>query len=336
VRFETQNGGGSPAVTSTAVVVTDGDTLSAYSANGSTGCSGAPRVCAPLWSASGQGAPLVSPYREEIVVRTAGNGIAAYDSKGIDHCGGTPKVCTPLWQGVVPGTGATDPIAATLDWPDGTQRQLVFMASSAGIFAFDARHETNCGTVTPGWCAPVAAYQATFGGTTDFLAVGGGMLVAQSNLKLVAYSAASPSCTVNAPCAPRWTATAQGPFVIGNGLVYGWTAPGVMGAFDAQGVSSCTGTAPKTCTPRWTYDGGGSIVTAGGVLLSSTGPAVTSYDANGVTGCSGTPKVCQAIASTPVDVYTTSAEPALSNGVVYASGGFRYDALYGLTLPPSS
>jgi hypothetical protein len=87
-------------------------------------------------------------------------------------------------------------------------------------------------------------------------------------------------------------------------------------AFDAKGVTNCSGT-PTVCQPLWTATAGGttttSTVVANGVVYDAGGAA---YDANGVTNCSGTPKVCLPLFSV-TGFSGTPNSPAVSNGVLY-------------------
>ena len=108
--------------------------------------------------------------------------------------------------------------------------------------------------------------------------------------------------------------------VVANGVVYMTTDLGVQAergdnsgtlyAFDAAGVTNCSGT-PNTCAPLWSAEGIGGMATpavANGVVYIGTGgggpPSVLGYvlafDAAGTVNCSGTPKVC-----TPVRRYTS-------------------------------
>ena len=62
----------------------------------------------------------------------------------------------------------------------------------------------------------------------------------------------------------------------------------------------------------------------GVVYIASAGPAshdlpaLYAFDANGVTNCSGTPKVCQPLWTAPLSTGDiTSRSPIVANGVVY-------------------
>src|SRR6202023_2876251 len=94
------------AVVNGVLYASDGTGIEAYSANGTTGCSGSPVVCSPLWSYSG--GPPVANSSEDFVANIAvsngavyastSSGLEALGAAGNKNCSGTPKVCQPLWQ----------------------------------------------------------------------------------------------------------------------------------------------------------------------------------------------------------------------------------------------
>lgn len=80
-----------PAIENGTVFVAGPDGIvKAFDGAGQAGCSGAPKVCTPLWKTSQQGFGTVVANG----VLYAGTG--AYDSKGIQGCSGVPKVCHPI------------------------------------------------------------------------------------------------------------------------------------------------------------------------------------------------------------------------------------------------
>jgi outer membrane protein assembly factor BamB len=123
--------GASPAVAGGVVYVVDNDgLLRAYDSGGVTGCSGAPKVCAPLWTANageGNRAPAVANGR---VYVTSGGTVKAFDAAGTQNCSGSPKVCTALWTSPALGTiSRSSPVVAN---------GLLFIGSSTGVHALDA------------------------------------------------------------------------------------------------------------------------------------------------------------------------------------------------------
>jgi hypothetical protein len=243
------------AVTAQAIVngvlyASDPSGLEAFSANGTTGCSGSPTGCSPLWSYSP--GPLVgSPaVVSGVVYVPTSSGLDAFDAAGHTNCSGTPTVCQPLWS--ASGTFGTPTVS------NGT----VYVTTSGTLDAFDASGITNCAG-SPKVCSPVWTSSNTYGTVT----VSGGIAYAPSFL--------------------------------------GGTYGGIV-ALDANGTNGCSGS-PKVCTPLWedltNYPvTGGYAVVSGTALYVNTfyspGPRqvphsdMESFDANGVNGCSGTPKVC--------------------------------------------
>jgi hypothetical protein len=84
---------------------------------------------------------------------------------------------------------------------------------------------------------------------------------------------------------------------VANGVVFvGGHDDDKLFAFDANGVTNCSGT-PTTCSPLWTATTGSDIqsspAVANGVLyVGSWDHNFYAYDAAGMTNCSGTPKTC--------------------------------------------
>jgi outer membrane protein assembly factor BamB len=71
--------------------------IAAYDATGTTGCTGSPKVCQPVWRSRGD-LGLWRPSAVANGVLYVGNGsqLSAYDAAGDAQCSGTPRVCTPL------------------------------------------------------------------------------------------------------------------------------------------------------------------------------------------------------------------------------------------------
>src|SRR5206468_496644 len=76
--------------------------LYAFDAAGNTNCSGTPKSCTPLWTASTAtqqpgniaGPPTVA---NGVVYVVALAGMYAFDAAGTTNCSGSPKTCAPLW-----------------------------------------------------------------------------------------------------------------------------------------------------------------------------------------------------------------------------------------------
>lgn len=107
--------------------------MNVYDAAGSTGCSGSPTTCTPLWTAV---APLAKPAVANGIVFV---GADAFDATGVSGCGGTPKTCTPLW------TNASGTVGAIANG-------VAYSTSSTQVTAYDAAGATSCAG-SPKTCA---------------------------------------------------------------------------------------------------------------------------------------------------------------------------------------
>ena len=211
-------------------------------------------------------------------------------------------------------------------------------SSTASLEAFDASGNTNCsgGTCRPLWTASLGS---TAGSSP---AVVSGVVYAGASNGLDAFDAAGNTNCSGTPktCAPLWSASV-GPVgsstsspVVANGVVYIGATDDNLYAFDAKGVTNCSGT-PTTCSPLWSGKTGGSIefnlaVANGVAYVASTDDNIYAFDAAGVTNCSGTPTTCSPLwsAAMPGPI---QAAPAASNGVVYVGtdqGPLSGDNLY--------
>jgi len=89
---------GPPAVANGDVYVpTEFGPLAAFSANGSTSCSGSPTVCTPLWTTTNTGweRPLTIGGSVLYAINDDDGGVYAFDATGVSGC--TNAVCGPLW-----------------------------------------------------------------------------------------------------------------------------------------------------------------------------------------------------------------------------------------------
>jgi outer membrane protein assembly factor BamB len=103
----------SPAIANGVVYVGSGDhKLYWFDASGVTGCSGIPKACTPLATAT-TGAEVSSPVVANGVVYVGSNdgNLYAFDAAHTANCSGTPTTCTALWTAT--GTGhVNSPIIA--------------------------------------------------------------------------------------------------------------------------------------------------------------------------------------------------------------------------------
>jgi hypothetical protein len=221
----------SPAVANGVVYIGTEDPdfgLYAFDAAGSSGCSGTPKTCSPLWTAStGGGGTDSTPAVSGGVVYIGSNdpafGLFAFDAAGSTNCSGTPKTCSPLWN------GAVDPyFTHTTPGSVAVANGLVFGADDiTRLNAFDATGSTNC-SGTPKICSPL--WYANFGDEHDGAdpTVANGVVYVGEDSNLHAYDAAgSIDCSGTTPklCTPLWTWTAPNSAgasspVVANGVVY--------------------------------------------------------------------------------------------------------------------
>jgi hypothetical protein len=253
-----------------------------------TGCGGTPKTCTPLWTAvpkQGEPAGPKSPVVADGIVYVGFvDTLYAFDAAGVTGCSGTPKTCTPLW------TGNTHCFNIFVSMsPAAVARGVIHVAcdahdemfGSGRLFAFDAAGTTGC-SGTPKTCEPL---WSAFSGAVD----------------------SSP-------------AVADGLVYVNDFTAHGDIEPatGTLRAFDAAGVSGCSGV-PKTCMPLWTAEIGpsrSSPAVAKGVVYVVVDTTLSAFDAAGTTGCSGTPKVCSPL-WTASPGGSTSSSVAVANGVVY-------------------
>ena len=308
------------------------ETLSAFDAAGSTGCSGAPLVCQPVrqWKLPSSFAAYtynvdgVSP--PTVVGSTIFAGdfdqyFAASTLAGDASCAGTPSVCQPAWFGrdvvqVLPIgppaiAGGRVYVQSGITNPDSGSYPP---APRGDVVVYDQAGVSSCGG-SPVMCDPLWRYDL---GVHDWQ---------------------------KQQVGPWTTPVVDGLLyagrrdLVGTGSVGDGTSPttGTLMAFDANGVQGCTGT-PATCQPLWSAPVPGDaehlglvgIAVSGGHVFVPTESGVVVFDAKGGSGCSGTPTVCA-----PLATLTFGASPGtrgsvtIANGVAYVGsmdGLFAFDA----------
>ncbi len=223
------------------------------------------------------------------------------------------------WYGSMDNNSATSPTLAN---------GVVYTGGGNGsLYAFDATGKGCSGTpitCDPLWVghtnatiitAPAVAdgvvYVSTFGGALyAFDASGGAGCVVTFGLK---------------SCPPLWIADMDSHFesspVVANGVVYVGSNNNNLYAFDAAGVTGCTGTSPRLCKPLWSAPTGlwvesSPAVADGVVYVGSFDNKLYAFDALGTTNCSGTPKTCLPLWTAPTGASIFSS-PAVADGVVY-------------------
>jgi hypothetical protein len=230
-------------------------------------------------------------------------------------------------------------------------RGIAYVTTTDGyIFAFDATGQSGC-SGTPATCAPLWTANLGFVLLDSPTVVGGVLYVAGRHRDLYAFDAAGKSGCSGTPttCTPLWTGSLEGSLsspVVVNGVAYVTTifsiypySYGKVAAFDAAGVAGCSGQ-PKTCQPLWTsmfpnYFGdppapavaNGVVYVEGSDFSGQTQVPLArlyAYDAAGVTGCSGQPKVCTPLwsaGSPPPSQYAWAADPVVHGSQVYFGYG---------------
>jgi serine/threonine-protein kinase len=329
----------SPAVQSGVVYIGSNDNrLYAFSAAGTTGCSGTPKTCAPVWRSALLGGDVVSSPalgNGRVIVASRGDRIQALDAAGSTNCSGTPKTCDPLW--VTPL--ANDPIASPT-----VANSLVYVeqtSDTAFVYALDVK------TGAPVWQAQpeekTGGFVKQFGG----VAVANGVayatmpdIVSSDGEGLYAYDAAGTTNCSGTPkaCDPLWIANFDYSFsdgtspAVAGGVVYVVDSNGVLRAYDAAGITGCSGS-PKRCDPLWTAPLGAvpddvpaPAVAAGRVYVASDG-TVKAFDAAGIQNCSGTPKVCTPLWTSPSLGTIGRSSPIVANGVLYLGTSTAVHAL---------
>ena len=330
---------GSP-VESNGVVYAGGtqEGLWAFDANGVTSCSGSPNQCSPLWTgttgAIDAGTSPAVANGIVSIISLAQQKLYAFDANGVTGCSGSPKVCQPLWTAHLGGAVGSPIVANGVVYVGGAQ-----------LLAFAANGVTSC-SGSPKVCQPL--WSSGLNSTDTTPAIANGVLyvlgVDAGGGKIFAYSATGTTNCSGTPttCNPLWAGTISGNTTsntsapaVANGVVYAESGAGKLFAFDANGVTGCSGT-PMTCSPLWTAalagdpQYGSSPAVSKGIVYAPSS-ALQAFDANGVTGCSGSPKICAPLWSYSVSPYAAS--PSVANGLVYigtASGGqstgFNFDA----------
>ena len=339
-----------PAVANGVVYIDSpsGPTLYAFDASGTTNCAGTPKVCQPLWTATtadGASSVVVANGVVYIGGESDGGRVEAFDANGVTNCSGTPTTCQPLWTSTS-NVGFSSPAVAN--------GVLYTTGQDETLYAFSANGTTNCSgtptTCTPLWTAPM---DITPDPTPAAPAVSNGVVYDQAFPGLFAFDAAGVTNCSGSPttCSPLWTAPDGGSQgeeqtpAVANGVVF--TANDGVEAFDANGVTNCSGS-PKTCSPLWTDNAGfvqaSSPSIANGLLFIGqgevgSGGSFIAFDANGVTNCSGTPKVCQPLWTVPTNQPALT-ETAIANGKIYGTTFNAFPmtsaegALYAWVLPP--
>jgi outer membrane protein assembly factor BamB len=303
--------------------------LYAFDAAGVVNCSGTPKTCNPLWTATLGNSIFSSPTVSNgvVYVGAADQKLYAFDAAGLQNCFiGNPRTCNPLW---------TAPTGGNVNSSPAVSNGVVYVGSfDNNLHAYDAAGNVNC-SGDPKVCAPLWD-GPTGGGVYSSPAVANGVVyVGSVDHKLYAFDAAGNLGCGGAlrTCQPLWTATTGDAIfsspAVANGVVYIGSEDHHLYAFDAGGNTGCAG-APKQCTPLWSATAGFGVysspaVANGVVIVGGEDNNVYAFSAAGTTNCSGTPKTC-----TPLKTITTGgvvqSSPAIADGAFYfgSADGFIY------------
>jgi hypothetical protein len=297
-------------------VFVDGGPVRAFDEFGNAGCAGAPRVCAPQWSyATGRFPTVVDGV---LYLQSQ-----AFDPDGVRNCSGAPASCTPLWY-----ESATSAPPPAFD-PEHLHLGFTSTSGHGSELQYVVGYPTTCTGLQcpPVWTAPL--------GTGSPGGVLGGPARVGSTIYASYSAVGAPSGSVAAfdgadPSAPRrWTGLVPGvagPYLaVGSGVVVvnaNTTSGPALFAFDARGARNCTNATPTVCLPIWQTDSVSSgferpPAIADGVVYRVINNQLRAYDASGVAGCSGSPKVCQRLWI--ADAGPSATAPAVANGLVFTS-----------------
>jgi outer membrane protein assembly factor BamB len=195
--------GWAPAVVNGVVYIGGGGVpagIVAFSANGTTGCSGTPLVCKPLWVGDAGSTAISSPAVVKGVVYVGANtNLYAFSASG---CGTT--TCQPLWHSGLSNFVSSSPAVAN---------GVAYITSADGNFdAFSA----SSGALL--WTAVIG------GADNSSAAVANGVVYVGAHGLLYAFKATGCS---SATCHPLWTAPNPGggnetdsSSAVANGMVY--------------------------------------------------------------------------------------------------------------------
>jgi outer membrane protein assembly factor BamB len=312
----------SPPVVSGALLYSGG--IAAFSADGSQNCSGAPKVCQPIWRSNvfADEAPTVAGGVAYVAAND--NHVYAYDAAGTTNCTagpnpGDPRTCAPLWSAAVGGARGATVVDATL-----YVRGRDFFGFGY-VYAFDATGQRRC-TGNPKVCAPL--WRDVLGkdafGEPPAVAHGLVYVPLSNEGKVRVFDAAGQNGCGGSPvvCQPLWIADTgthanlTTPVVSDDGMFVVGLAAGVF-TFDSGGVYGCSGS-PRTCTPLWRAP---ASVTAPAVayhtLYLASGNRLVAYDARGTANCGGTPRTCAPLWTGPS--VGSNDSPAVANGLVYTA-----------------
>jgi outer membrane protein assembly factor BamB len=327
----------SPVVSNGIAYVADvANTLYAFDAAGIDNCAGNPKTCEPLWTALTSDEVLATPTVANGVVYVGAEDhtLYAFDAAGKTNCIGRPRRCRPLWTAT---PGGADAGLAFVSSPAVVNGVVFVGAADHNLYAYDADGVTNC-RKTPASagaktvCEPLWTGAADDGLQSSPAVANGVVYVGAANGLLYAFDAQGARNCSGTPttCQPLWVGATGSAGIFGapavaGGAVYVDSFTGTLAAFDARGITNCSGT-PTTCQPLWTAVSGSQndevsspAVASGLVYVAGSGGALRAFDAAGVANCTGTPIKCTPLWSAASGPVASFSAPAVANGIVYTA-----------------
>jgi hypothetical protein len=311
---------------------TEGQRLVAYDAAGVEGCTGpVPRICTPRWTANLSVRLNANRLYEGVAVEgnrvyvvgaipffAAGWRMEVFDALGREGCSGVPVTCGPLWSATwgIGSDGARLAVA----------QGKVFVSTPSDpmtVSAFDAAGVEGCGAGPPRTCTSLFT---TIMLNSGAVAVSNGRLVVDvASAGVAVYDASGRQGCVDDVCSPLSQAQGLARVSVAAGRLYSAGA-----AFDLATPGCAPQAQPEGCTPTWRMavqfqplfvppvvaDG---QVYVGRTVAAAPGVGVEVFDAAGIAGCSGVPKVCQPQAVLAHG--STTFALAATKSLVFVTGG---------------
>jgi hypothetical protein len=108
--------------------------VAAFDTAGTTGCTGTPVICVPMWTTTGlpvsSGNDSSPAIANGVIYIADGATLDAFAADGSTGCSGTPKVCAPLWAGAMSGNEVNSAAPAVANG-------IVYVANPlSGLYAF--------------------------------------------------------------------------------------------------------------------------------------------------------------------------------------------------------
>ena len=293
--------------------------LHTYSAGGTNGCSGSPRVCTPVWigditsdplPAQGPNVPSSPAVDAHYVyiseIQNHMWRLLVFDRLGRDGCNtATPRRCAPIGVAAVASEASAAPSLTLAD--DNvyvsTRTFNPLVTTTIGI-----RRSALVGCAGTSACAPFMT--VTTDAIANMPAVDGGRLYLRTYGGAGIFDARGIQGCTNGICSAL--AYLQFPlsvteFGVSRGRVYVQDRSDLR-VFDAAGIEGCS-RAPVLCDPIWTTNTGARAAGGFAVLITpnvvvvpinlETRTELRAYDAHGVTGCNPTTRVCEALWRVP-------------------------------------